>query len=127
MRVQSLLPLVVALSFIGAARAQQACTEIEKIIDEAVFAAAISVAEGEVFDKSAPQQTSRYLNLNNHLQVIGINVALLAQNRCPARTRPINPMRYKLQAMACMSERLAEKKADPSTSGKCDVKAWRFE
>ena len=127
MRIQSLLPLVAALSLATSARAQNACTEIEKIIDEAVFSAAISIGEGEMLDRSAPQQTSRYLNLNNHLQVIAINVTLLAQNRCPARSRPINPMRYKLQAIACVSDRLLKKEPDPSTATKCDIKTWRFE
>jgi len=104
--------------------AQTVCADLDKVIDESILAIALSDAEGQMFDKSAPQQTSRYLGFNNQLQVININLAIQSQNKCPPRKNGINPFRHKLQALECLSARL--KKDEPSAS-KCDVKSWRLE
>jgi hypothetical protein len=92
--------------------------------DEAIFSIALSEAEGSALDKSAPQQTSRYLGFNNQLQVININLAIQSQNKCPPRKNGINPFRHGLQARECLLARL---KKDETSTSKCDFKSWRLE
>jgi hypothetical protein len=104
--------------------AQSLCKDLEKIIDESILTIALSEAEGQLFDKSAPQQTARFLGFNNQLQVININLAIQSQNKCPSRKGGVNPFRYKLQALECLTARL---KKDESSALKCDVRAWRLE
>jgi hypothetical protein len=81
--------------------AQTLCADLDEVIDESILAIALSEAEGQMFDKSAQQQTSRYLGFNNQLQVININLAIQSQNKCPPRKNGINPFRHKWQALEC--------------------------
>ena len=104
--------------------AQTLCADLDKVIDESILAIALSEVDGQIFDKSAAQQTSRYLGFNNQLQVININLAIQSQNKCPPRKRGINPFRHELQALKCLE---ARRNNDDHSASKCDVKSWNFE
>ena len=61
------------------------CQELDTTIDNSIRQVALTLAEGDVFDKGAMQQAARYIAANNHLQVIQISLNLKSQHKCQIR------------------------------------------
>ena len=99
------------------------CQELDTTIDNSIRKVALTLAEGDVFDKGAMQQAARYVAANNHLQVIQISLNLQSQNKCQVRKSVINPLIYQSEALKCLSETLGEKKGNSSEL--CDIKNWK--
>lgn len=84
---------------------------------------ALTLAEGDVFDKGAMQQAARYIAANNHLQVIQISLNLQSQHKCQIRKSVINPLIYKSEALKCLTATIGEKK--DNAAALCDIKNWK--
>ncbi len=102
---------------------QTPCAELDNLIDASIFEIAMTRTEGDVYDKSAPQQTARYIDINNQLQILNINLAIHTQNKCPARKAGIVPFKYQTQASDCV---LAKLKSE-GVASKCNFKKWKPE
>lgn len=99
------------------------CQELDTTIDNSIRQVALTLAEGDVFDKGAMQQAARYISANNHLQVIQISLNLQSQHKCQIRKSVINPLIYRSEALKCLTESLGEKKGD--VAALCDIKNWK--
>ena len=99
------------------------CQELDTTIDNSIRKIALTLAEGDVFDKGAMQQAARYVAANNHLQVIQISLSLQSQNKCQVRKSVINPLIYQSEALKCLTATLGEKKGDSAVL--CDIKTWK--
>jgi hypothetical protein len=105
------------------------CQELDAAIDSSIKRAALSLIRGEIGDKGAPQQTARYVEVNNHLQVIRISLDLLKQHECPIQKRVINPLIYD-NSIDCTSEvtyRMigSSKKSLDEIINLCGIKGWK--
>lgn len=98
------------------------CQELDTTIDNSIRQVALTLAQGDVFDKGAMQQTARYIAANNHLQVIQISLNLESQHKCQIRKSVINPLIYKSEALKCLAATIGEKK--DNASALCDIKNW---
>lgn len=112
---------VFALS--SSALAQQTCVELDSLLDNSIFEIAMTFMDGQISDKSAPQQTARYIDINNKLQILSINLSIHTQNKCPPRKSGITPFKYQSQSSDCMMARL--KSVD--VAAKCNFKTWKPE
>jgi hypothetical protein len=118
------LLIAVAIAQTGCAKPPESiCQELDATIDKSIKQVALTLAEGDVFDKGAMQQAARYIAANNHLQVIQISLNLQSQHKCPIRNSVINPLIYKSAALKCLTVTIGEKKDDGSAL--CDVKNWK--
>jgi hypothetical protein len=99
------------------------CQELDAAIDTSIRHVALSLVEGDIYDKGAMQQAARYTAANNYLQVIRINLDLQSQHKCPIRKSVINPMMYEKDARQCMLATLGSKTEEVSKA--CDVKNWK--
>lgn len=100
------------------------CQELDATIDSSIKRVALTLAEGEVFDKGAMQQAARYVAANNHLQVIRISLDLQTQHQCPIRKSVINPLMYEAEALKCLSATVRGEKMDEAAN-LCDIKKWK--
>ena len=116
------LLLLALAAFAPISNAQTLCADLDTLIDASIMTSAMSQAQGSL-DKSAAQQTARYLAINNELQLISINLAIQSQNKCPIRKNGINPFRYQLQAMDCLLARMKNE----DVPSKCNFRAWKPE
>ena len=99
------------------------CQELDTTIDNSIRQVALTLAEGDVFDKGAMQQAARYIAANNHLQVIQISLNLQSQHKCQIRKSVINPLIYKSEALKCLTATIGEKK--DNAAALCDIKNWK--
>jgi hypothetical protein len=99
------------------------CQALDTTIDNNVRQVALTLAEGDVFDKGAMQQAARYIAANNHLQVIQISLSLQSEHKCTIRKSVINPLQYRSEALKCLTATIGEKKDDAATL--CDIKNWK--
>lgn len=121
------IPLFVAGAFLLGAcdRAPDPiCQELDAAIDTSIRHVALSLVEGDIYDKGAMQQAARYTAANNYLHVIRINLDLQSQHKCPIRKSVINPMMYEMDAGKCMIATLGNK-AEQTTAKACDIKNWK--
>lgn len=116
------LAVVVLLAACGKAP-DPVCQQLDTSIDENSKRIALLLAQGEVFDKGATQQSARYTMANNHLQVIRLNVELQTRHNCPIRKSVIDPFLYQADALKCLSSTIGDKKNE--SSGVCDFKNWK--
>lgn len=100
------------------------CQELDATIDSSIRRVALTLAEGEVFDKGAMQQAARYAAANNHLEVIRISLDLQTQHKCPIRKSVINPLMYDTEALKCLSATVGSEKKDEAAN-LCDIKKWK--
>lgn len=82
------------------------CSALEATVNHHLVEAALNAYEGEVQDKTAVQQGTRLGLINQHLLTLQIHLQLLAQNRCPARSGPLDPSAYAAAAQNCYLSRL---------------------
>ncbi len=94
------------------------CAKLDSVIDKSIQKIALSSANGDMFDKSAMQQSARSAEASNYLQIIHINLNLQSQNKCPARKASIDPLSFESEALACLAAKDEEKAA------LCDPKKW---
>ena len=99
------------------------CQELDAAIDTSIRHVALSLVEGDIYDKGAMQQAARYTAANNYLQVIRINLDLQSQHKCSIRKAVINPMMYEKDARQCMHATLDNKAEEASKA--CDIKNWK--
>lgn len=111
---------VLALGLASFAHAEPTCPDFDAAIDKLTKNIALSSAEGLV-ENSAPRQTNRELRINNQLQLININLSLMAQNKCAARKAPVNPMVYLSEALDCATAQLKGEQDSPA----CDMTKWK--
>ena len=97
------------------------CENYESAINEGIKAIAISTLEGEMNDKSAPQQTARNLSINHQLQLLQINTALSAQHNCSPRKEPIDPFQYRTAGVNCLKVLIIKE----GNIEACDFKTWK--
>lgn len=91
--------LLIALA--GPAIAQTSpCDALNSTVEDQIKKAASTVADG-ITDNSAPRATMRELQIANSLSLIRINLDLMAQNKCPSRKIPVDPMIYLGEALDC--------------------------
>ena len=95
------------------------CQVLDTTIDSSIKRVALTLAEGDLFDKGAMQQAARYVDVNNHLQVMRINLDLLSHHKCPIRKAVINPFMYSRDARLCLASSNGSDEAN-----KCDIKKW---
>lgn len=95
------------------------CTELDASIDRSIQRIALSLASGDVFDKGAMQQAARYIEANNRLHVIRINLDLQVHHKCPIRKAVINPLVFEREALACIAAK------DDEKSELCNLKKWK--
>jgi len=112
---------VFALS--SSALAQQTCIDLDNLIDTSIFEIAMTFMDGQLSDKSAPQQTARYIDINNKLQILNINFSIYTQNKCPPRKNGITPFKYERQSTDCMMARVRS----VDVAAKCNFKTWKPE
>ena len=108
-RCLCLLPALLLLASCNvreAAGPTAACSALDATVNHHLVEAALSAYEGEVQDKTAVQQGTRLGLINQHLLTIQIHLQLLAQNRCPARTEPLELSAYAAAAQNCYMSRL---------------------
>jgi hypothetical protein len=82
------------------------CSTLDATVNRHLVEAALNAYEGEVQDKTAVQQGTRLGLINQHLLTMQIHLQLLAQNRCPARSAPLDPAAYAAAAQNCYLSRL---------------------
>lgn len=99
------------------------CEQFVKAIDLELRVAAYEISRG-AGDNSAVRETVREIRIANHLATIGIQVQLMAQNKCPPIKVPIDVDAYEPQAKACFKALAAWKSGDPYPVPGCDVKKW---
>jgi len=119
MRVLVLLTIILS-GFTSMAFAEVNCQQIQDWIEFKIKVAALINAEG-IGDNSIPRLTLKEMKLNNELQIISMNLALLSQNNCPARATLINPGVYMLAAMHCTTARMTGR----DEKSACDVDSWK--
>lgn len=119
MTVKIFLALAIA-SVSSSAIAQNTCTELAKAIEHQLKKSASNYADG-ITDNSAPRATLRELRTSNSLALARINIELMAQNKCPPRKDPVDPMIYLSEALDC---EIATQKGE-SNSDKCKLDGWR--
>jgi hypothetical protein len=112
--------VAVAMCASTSAFAQSACDALQKAIESEIKEAALSSANG-LGDNSAPRATMRQIEIANNLSIIQANIALMAQNKCPPRTAPINPGVYLSEALSCSLAILKSEKDPPA----CDKSTWK--
>lgn len=117
------LLIAVAIAQTAYAKPESICQELDTTIDNSIRKVALTLAEGDLFDKGAMQQAARYISANNHLQVIQISLNLQSQHKCPIRKSVINPLIYQSEALKCLNATMGDKKGDASTL--CDIKNWK--
>ena len=100
--------------------AQAACADLSKAVEFQLKKAASSSAEG-ITDNSAPRATLRELRISNSLALVGMNLTLMAQNKCPPRQKPVNPMIYFGEALDC---EIATQKGEKD-SPRCKMDTWQ--
>ena len=123
MTIKFLSFLALAVSLSSCNRAPDPyCTELDQTIDTNIRKIALTLVEGEVLDKGAMQQASRYTMVNNRLFVIATNLELQSKNNCAIRKSPIDPMAFEEAALKCYSATLSEKKEAIAV---CDLKNWK--
>lgn len=123
MRMKYFMAIAVSAASFNAVSQTNVCKQLNAAIDNSIVSAAVSYAEGDMNDKSAAQQTSRYININNYLQVINTNISLLTQNKCSPRQTPIfAPRAYHLSALTCYTDQLGKKEAAIQS---CDYQSWK--
>jgi hypothetical protein len=100
------------------------CQELDATIDDSIRRVAMTMVEGDIYDKGAMQQAARYISANNHLQVIRISLDLQSQHKCQIRKSVINPFMYEAEATKCM---LASAGGDgkENKDSLCDPKNWK--
>lgn len=120
MKLRTTLLIAAAIAQTACAKPPEPiCQELDATIDGSIQRVALTLAEGEVFDKGAMQQAARYISANNHLQVIHISLDLQKEHKCPIRKSAINPMAFQMDALACMAAKDEEKLK------LCDIKNWK--
>lgn len=125
MKLQVALAVAAGIALAGCDKAPDPiCQELDNSIDSSIRRAALTLAEGEVFDKGAMQQAARYVAANNHLQVIRISLDLQTQHKCPIRKSVINPLMYDAEALRCLSATVGGDKKDVAAN-LCDIKKWK--
>lgn len=72
-------------------------------------------------DNSAPRATLRQQKRTNALTRIAISVDLMAQNKCPPLSAPIDELAYITDALACETALLERKSDDPA----CKRADWK--
>jgi hypothetical protein len=82
-----------------------------------------ATAVEDIGDNSAPRAALREQRTANDLQVIAINLSLLAPLRCPPRKLPVFPLAYFSAALACSHDELTGVKNSP----KCVRENWQRE
>lgn len=101
------------------------CQELEGTIDDSIRSIALSLSEGDINDRGAPQQTVRYISINGKLQVIQINLLLESENKCPVRKTPINPFGFnRLDVSKCQLALLGGEGKENSAA-LCNIKNWK--
>lgn len=114
------------------------CSALDETVNQNLVAAALSAYEGEVQDKTALQQGTRLGLINQHLLTVQIHLQLLAHNRCPARTGPLDLSAYSAAAQNCYLSRLqasaatatdkpaaARNLAEDKARAACDFRNWK--
>ena len=120
MNFRATLLIAVAIAQAACAKPPEPiCQELDATIDGSIQRAALTLAEGDIYDKGAMQQAARYISVNNHLQVIRISLDLQKEHKCPIRKSAINPMIFKMAALSCLAAKDEEKQK------LCDIKNWK--
>jgi hypothetical protein len=117
MKVVVLLAVIFTL-FSSQANAETLCQQLENSIEPTIKAVAM-IKAGGFSDNSAPRETSRQIQVNNELQLISMHLTLLAQNKCPPRSTPVDPSIYMMDALEC---------ATATGKGRevaCDMRTWK--
>lgn len=108
-------------------RNQTDCASFTQAVTASEKAMAAEDADG-VADNSAPRATMRELRINKELQLVAINLGLMARHGCAPRPYPVSTQAYMLPALECanavMRRRLA---SDSSIPLECDRTRWRRE
>ena len=99
--------------------AQNTCSALNDAVELQLKIAAQSQAEG-LGDNSAPRATLRELEISNSLALARMNLDLAALNKCPARTKPLNPSIYLSEALDCNIQMLRGNKDSPA----CKMQDW---
>lgn len=103
--------------------AQVNCKTFEKAIDESLRVIAVDyIAYGR--DESAPRHTNRLLKANMEWSAIGLQVSLMAQNKCPPIRSPITTDAYMAMAKVCL-QKANELGGAKSTVVECDPANWK--
>ncbi len=122
MKLRAALAVAAVIALVGCEKTPDPiCQELDAAIDSSIRRVALTLAEGEVFDKGAMQQAARYVAANNHLQVIRISLDLQMQHKCPIRKAVINPLMYETEALTCLSATVDSEKKDEAAN-LCDFK-----
>ena len=100
--------------------AQNTCSALNEAVDLQLKKAAQNWVEG-VGDNSAPRATLRELETSNALALARMNLDLATLNKCPIRTKPLNPMIYMTEAIECNLQMLKGVKDSPA----CKMQDWK--
>lgn len=109
---------IAAVNF--SALAQPTCDVLSDAVELEIKKSAAVFAEGFT-DDSAPRATLREMRIANSLSLAQINLNIMAQNKCPPRQQPVNPMDYLTDALSC---ELAQQKGEKDSPA-CDKGNWK--
>jgi len=118
-----LIRLVIGLALLAAgdvAIAQSVCIDLGNAVEHQLKKSASDFADG-ITDNSAPRATLREVRTSNSLALARMNIELMGQNKCPPRTKPVDPMIYLGEALDC---ELATQRGEKD-SPKCKLDEWR--
>ncbi|MES1241794.1 MAG: hypothetical protein ABUT39_09270 [Acidobacteriota bacterium] len=102
--------------------AQVDCSAFDAAINMSLKQISSERASG-ITDNSAPRETMRAARVANYLQVISMNLALMKENKCPARQRPIVLGEFMKNALECELATIKGEKDPPA----CNFDNWKRE
>ena len=117
--VQKKLIALSLLSLSAPLFAQSTCSAFNDAVELQLKKAAQNWVAG-VGDNSAPRATLRELETSNALALARMNLDLATLNKCPVRTKPLNPMIYMGEALDCNLQTLKGVKDSPA----CKMQDW---
>lgn len=106
--------------FSAVAFAQSSCEKFQDAIEHQIKATSLSKGSILLEDNDS-KLTLHNLEIANSLATIQLNLTLMAQKNCPARTDPIDPAVYIGSAVACSQALRRGEKSSPL----CDFSEWK--
>jgi hypothetical protein len=100
------------------------CMEIDHAIVLSEKAMSHIWAEG-IVDNNVSRQALREQQVANELQIVGINLQILAQLKCASRTRPILRNAYVEAALLCVAAERRQVPVNNTLPVECDRDAWK--
>lgn len=118
--IKKRVPAILMLFLASSAMAQNTCTALADAVEWQLKNAAQNRVEG-IGDNSAPRAALREAKTANSLALIQLNLQLMVINKCPARTKPLDPNFYFGDAAECSTQLLRGNK----DTAACNLKDWK--